>query len=207
MSTRRRAGEPESRPGPAGSADGLPQQPLTEEEPPAAAELDSERVESDLDALLAEARRERDEYLELAQRAKADFENYRRRAAAEAAEVGRRSVAELAAELVPALDNLERALRAAGVEPDAADQPAEGADVDALLRGVLLTYREMRSILERAGVESYDPAGERFDPTWHEALQTRSAEGVEPGQVVEVLERGYRLDDRVVRPARVVVSA
>jgi molecular chaperone GrpE len=70
----------------------------------------------------------------------------------------------------------------------------------------VLTYRELSEVLARAGVEPYDPAGERFDPAWHEALQTRAAEGTEPGTVVEVLQKGYRLDGQVIRAARVVVS-
>jgi molecular chaperone GrpE len=169
----------------------------------AAEALPEEReVERDLDELLAETRRERDEYLELAQRTKADFENYRRRVAQEAEEAARRGVGGLAVQLIPALDNLERALRTAGIDPEA--EPGEGAG--ALEHGVLLTYRDLRSTLERAGVESYSPLDEAFDPVWHEALQTRPAEGVEPGKVVEVVEQGYRLDGKVLRPARVIVS-
>jgi molecular chaperone GrpE len=61
-------------------------------------------------------------------------------------------------------------------------------------------------VLERAGVKAYDPAGERFDPSWHEAISTRAEEGTDAGTVVETLERGYRLDGQVLRPARVVVS-
>src|SRR3954452_11438434 len=78
-------------------------------------------VESDLDALLADVKRERDEYLQLAQRARADFENYRKRAARDAQDAERRGKATLAKELVPALDNLERALRAAGIDPEAGE--------------------------------------------------------------------------------------
>ena len=70
----------------------------------------------------------------------------------------------------------------------------------------MLTYRELKGVLERAGVQSYDPSGERFDPTWHEALQTRAVEGAEPGVVVEVMQKGFRLQEQVLRPARVVVS-
>ena len=70
-----------------------------------------------------------------------------------------------------------------------------------------LVYGELRTALERAGVESYDPTGERFDPAEHEALSVRSgADGVEPGVVIETLEKGYRLDGQVLRAARVVVS-
>jgi molecular chaperone GrpE len=211
--TRRRAGEPEAQPGPAGAAAERrepPKAPAIDGDSTAAsapgAEPEREQVEHDLDELLAETRRERDEYLELAQRTKADFENYRRRVSRDAEEAGQRAVASLAADLIPSLDNLERALRAAGVDPESADQPADESESGSLARGVLLTYRDMRSTLERAGLESYDPSGEAFDPEWHEALQTSEAEGVAPGKVLEVLDRGYRLDGRVVRPARVIVS-
>ena len=171
-------------------------------------------VEADLDALLSETKRERDEYLTLAQRARADFENYRKRAAREAADAERRGKAGVARDLVPVVDNLERALLAAGVNPegpDAAEVEASTQEVsaqEALTQGVALVYRELREALARAGVEAYDPRGERFDPTWHEALSTRPAEpgsGLESGAVAETLQKGYRLDGQVLRPARVVV--
>jgi molecular chaperone GrpE len=170
-----------------------------------------ERVEADLDQL-AQARKERDEYLELAKRTKADFENYRKRVASEAAEALVRGKATLARELIPALDNLERALRAAGVEPERedsgeTDSPSQEVSArDALAQGVALVYRELRGSLERAGVESYDPIGERFDPELHEALSTRAGDGGDSGVVLETLDRGYRLDGQLLRPARVVVS-
>ncbi len=184
-------------------------------------------LESDLDALLADVKRERDEYLQLAQRARADFENYRKRAARDAQDAERRGKATLAKELVPALDNLERALRSSGIDPEAGtsrnpaapgDEEAAGTGSgetpseevsarEALARGVALVYGELRGALERAGVESYDPTGEKFDPAMSEALATRATEdGVEPGTVVETLEKGYRLDGQVLRAARVVVS-
>ncbi|MFL5892468.1 MAG: nucleotide exchange factor GrpE [Solirubrobacterales bacterium] len=183
-------------------------------------------VEHDLDALLADVKRERDEYLQLAQRARADFENYRKRAARETQDAERRGKASVARELLPALDNLERALKSTGLdpatgrpaadsEPTSEEQDAEAYDTpseevsaqEALARGVALVYGELRSALERAGVETYDPAGEPFDPTTSEALATRSAgDGAESGRVIETLERGYRLDGHVLRPARVVVS-
>ncbi len=199
-SGRRPAGPPEDR----------------EERPPQEGESESAAVvDADLDSLVAETKRERDEYLEIAQRARADFENYRKRAAREAAEAERRGKAGVTRELLPALDNLERALRAAGIDPDAgapADPdggpPSEEVSAqEALARGVALVHGELRSALERAGLETYDPTGERFDPTQHEALSVRSGEpGVEPGVVVETLEKGYRLDGQVLRAARVVVS-
>ena len=176
-------------------------------------EAAGEAVEHDLDALLADVKRERDEYLQLAQRARADFENYRKRAAREAEAAERRGKARVVKDLVPVVDNLERALLAAGVNPDGPDTEEVEASTQevsaqqALTQGVALVYRELREALARAGVETYDPSGERFDPTWHEALSTRpAAEGAEAGAVVETLQKGYRLDGQVLRPARVIVA-
>jgi molecular chaperone GrpE len=159
----------------------------------------SEQVDEDFEALLAVTKRERDEYLELAKRAQADFENYRKRMAAEVQTAAARGKAELIREVVPVLDDLERALQAAGLDP-------EGDSEDALAHGVLLVFRSLRDSLSRNGVEAVDPKGEKFDPTVHEALSTVGAEGVESGVVVEVLQKGYRLGEQLVRPARVVVS-
>lgn len=184
---------------------------------PAEESVEEQAVSDDLDRLLEDTRRERDSYLELAKRAKADFENYRKRAAREASEAERRGKATLAREFLPAIDNLERALRSTGIAPlsDPEDRDAGGADGppseevsahEALARGVALVLGELQATLERAGVEAYDPVGERFDPAWHEALQTRAVDGTEAGVVVETLERGYRLDGQTLRAARVVVS-
>jgi molecular chaperone GrpE len=143
---------------------------------------------------LARAQRERDEYLDLARRAQADFDNYRKRAAKEAAAAGERAKSGLVRELLPIVDNLERALKSAG---DGEQHLAEG---------VLLVHSELIAVLERNGIEQFDPAGERFDPTEHEALSMRAEEGAESGLVLDVVEKGYRTDGTVLRPARVVVS-
>jgi molecular chaperone GrpE len=156
---------------------------------------DADQVERDLDELAA-TKRERDEYLELAQRTRADFENYRKRVAKDTSEALARGKAELARELLPVIDNLERALEA-GQDPLARE---------ALARGVALVHDELRGRLQSAGVEAFDPLGERFDPELHEALSTRPEEGTEAGVVVETLEKGYKLNGQVLRPARVVVS-
>ena len=145
---------------------------------------------------LAEAKRERDEYLELAQRTKADFENYRRRVARETAEALARGKADLARQLLPALDNLERAL-ATGSDPS-----AHGA----LVEGVAMVRDELHNRLAGAGVEAFDPTGEKFDPELHEALSTMPQEGTESGVVLETVEKGYRLNGQVLRAAKVVVS-
>jgi molecular chaperone GrpE len=163
---------------------------------------DSSKVDQDLDALVDDVKRERDEYLELAQRTKADFENYRKRMAAEVQAASVRGKAELAAGMIGVIDNLERALEAVGIDPGGGEAPAEP-----LAEGFFLTYRELCAVLARAGIESFDPAGERFDPTRHEALQKVPVEGSEPGTVVETMQKGYLLGEQLIRPARVVVSA
>jgi molecular chaperone GrpE len=94
---------------------------------------------------------------------------------------------------------LERAIQAAGLDP-------EGDSEDGLSHGVLLVFRSLRDSLSRNGVEAVDPTGEKFDPMAHEALATQPVEGVESGTVVEVMQKGYRLGEQLIRPARVVVS-
>jgi molecular chaperone GrpE len=158
-------------------------------------------VEQDIAELLSDTRRERDEYLELAKRTQADFENYRKRMAAEVQAASTRGKMELAAQVVGVIDTLERALEAAGVDSAEAPAPSEP-----LAEGIFLTYRELLAALERAGIEAFDPAGERFDPSRHEALQKLPVDGAEPGTVVEVIQKGYRLGEQLIRPARVAVA-
>jgi molecular chaperone GrpE len=160
---------------------------------PAAGEAD--QVEQDFDALLADAQREKDEYLELARRTKADFENFRKRVAGDIQAAQSRGKIEVAREVIDAVDNLERALEAAD------------GDGHALRDGVEMVLAGLRETLSRNGVEAVDPRGEKFDPTLHEALSTQPVEGTESGVVVEVLQKGYALGDQLVRPARVVVSS
>ena len=160
---------------------------------------DADQVERDFDALLADAQKERDEYLDLAKRTKADFENFRKRMTAEVQAAATRGKAEVIREVVPVLDDLERAIQAAGLDP-------EGDSEDGLSHGVLLVFRSLRESLNRNGVEAVDPKGEKFDPGEHEALSTVAADGVESGMVVEVMQKGYRLGEQLIRPARVVVS-
>jgi molecular chaperone GrpE len=139
-------------------------------------------------------RAERDRYLDLAKRTQADFENYRRRAAKDAAAAGGRAKAGLVRELLPVVDNLERAIAS-----------ATGAD-SGVVEGVKLVHADLVGVLERNGIVSEDPSGQRFDPTEHEAVSMRSEEGAEAGIVLDVVEKGYKLGETVIRPARVVVS-
>ena len=152
----------------------------------------ADEVEQDLNALLDDVKRERDEYLDLAQRAKADFENYRKRTLREAAEAERRGKLALVRELIPSVDSLERALAAAEPESEVA-------------RGLALVHAELIATVGRAGVEAFDPTGEQFDPVFSEAVSTRAGAG-EAGSVIETLDRGYRSDGTVLRPARVIVG-
>jgi molecular chaperone GrpE len=154
----------------------------------------------DLDTLSARAA-ERDEYLAMAQRTRADFENYRKRVTREAAGAEARATVRVVRELLPAIDNLGRALAAATREAG-----ATGEASTTLAEGMRLVQDELLSAFTRVGVESYEPVGERFDPTFHEAIAQHHVPGAEPGTVVEVYQSGYRLDGSVIRPARVVVA-
>ncbi len=171
-----------------------------EQTPEVQAEEQAEvQVEEDLDALLTDTQRERDEYLDLAKRTKADFENFRKRMTAEVQAASARGKAEVIREVVVVLDDLERAIQAAGLDP-------EGDSEDGLSHGVLLVFRRLRETLARNGVETVNPEGEKFDPMLHEALSTVASVGVETGTVVEVMQKGYKFGEQLIRPARVVVS-
>lgn len=147
--------------------------------------------EDDLD-LLAAAEARAQEYLDLAQRKQAEFENFRKRMSAQSAQAEARGIARVAKELFAPLDHL-------GLAIEHADE-ASREPLDAL-------RREFLGALGRAGVESFAPLGEPFDPTRHEAVAQTPVEGVASGHVAEVYQAGYRLDETILRPARVVVAA
>jgi molecular chaperone GrpE len=170
-------------------------EPSGEEDPANEADALDAKEEVEAEDPIARAQRERDEYLDLARRAQADFENYRKRAAKEAAAAGERARSGLVRELLPVVDNLERALASA----------VEGEQH--LAEGVRLVHSELIAVLERNGVQQFDPVGERFDPAEHEALSMRDQDGAESGLVLDVVEKGYRTNGTILRPARVVVSS
>jgi molecular chaperone GrpE len=134
-----------------------------------------------------------DDYLELARRTQADFENYRKRMARENAAAVDRGMAKLAKELLPALDHLELALKAAEGHED-------------VIKGFAMVAGELQAALNRVGIQTFSPKGEVFDPNEHEAMAQQPVEGTEPGTVVEVYQSGYRINGAVLRPARVVVA-
>jgi molecular chaperone GrpE len=143
---------------------------------------------------LAEALRERDAYLADLQRVAADFDNYRKRVARDQASIVTRAHERLVEKLLPVLDDLERAF-------DAAEQHDEAK----VLEGVRMTKDALVAALQSEGLTEIEADG-TFDPHVHEALMTQPVEGAEPGRIVEVIHKGYRLGDTVVRPARVIVA-
>ncbi|MGB3959382.1 MAG: nucleotide exchange factor GrpE, partial [bacterium] len=144
---------------------------------------------------LEEERAEKEEYLRLLQRTRADFENYRRRIDRERRDFINRANERLFLELLPVLDNMERALQVEG-EPSAA----------AIIEGVELIYRQFLEILKREGVTPIEAQGKPFNPEVHEAVLQVEDAAAEAGTVVEEVQRGYMLHDRVLRPSMVKVA-
>ena len=132
-------------------------------------------------------------YLELAKRTQADFENYRKRMARENAAASERGAAKLAKELLPALDHLELALKAAAGHQD-------------VIKGFALVRDELLAALAKSGIQAFSPAGEPFDPNEHEAMAQQPSDEAESGTVLEVYQQGFRINGQILRPARVVVA-
>jgi molecular chaperone GrpE len=131
-------------------------------------------------------------------RAAAELDNVRKRAKRDVGVAESRGIAKLAKELLPALDNFERALAAAEEQPENRDHH--------LTDGIRLVQTELLSALARVGIEPDSPKGERFDPHRHEAVAQQPIDGAEPGTIVEVYSAGYTYGDDVLRPAKVVVA-
>ena len=147
----------------------------------------------DLEERAAQLEKERDEYLADLQRVAAEFENYRKRVAREQENLAARAHERLVKELLPVLDDMERALRAAEEHEEAT-----------LEDGVRLVHRELAEALAKEGLTEIEANG-KFDPHVHEALLSQPS-AAEDGAIIEVLQKGYRLGNRVLRPARVVIS-
>ena len=152
------------------------------------------QTEPTLEEQVAALEAERDERLNDLKRVAAEFENYRKRVARDQESLVARAHERLVKELLPVLDDLERALAAAEQHEEAA-----------LEEGVRLVHRELDDALRREGLAEIETAG-RFDPHVHEALLSQPSDA-EEGTIIEVVQKGYQLGDRVVRPARVVVAA
>lgn len=174
--------------------------PGASEPPPGASELasaaaDKPRDPAALEQALAQAEATAQENWNKYLRAVAELENVRKRASRDVEQARRFGVERLTIELLPVLDSLEMGLEAGA-----------GASAESLLEGKKATLRLLRSALEKFGVEVLAPAGQPFDPQLHEAIGMQSVAGVGPGAVLAVVQKGYRLNGRLLRPARVVVS-
>jgi molecular chaperone GrpE len=152
-------------------------------------------VLEDLDALRARAK-ERDEFLDLLQRTRADFANYQKRNQKEREQERRYQFGPLVLDLLPALDNLERATAAA----------RQAGETGPLVQGVALVQNQLLDIFRRHGISPIEATGKPFDPHLHEAVMQQPRPDLPPNTVVQVLERGFTIHDRVLRPAKVIVS-
>jgi molecular chaperone GrpE len=170
------------------------QDELNESSEQTAAATESAPVEQAAD--VNELQRQRDEYYDRLLRNTAEFDNYRKRVERERGQQAEAAAAALLKELLPLLDNLERAL---SVEPG-----AEGAD--AYRRGVELIHQQLLELLRKRGVTPIDVVGANFDPHFHQAVAHEMAEGRREGEVIEEFQRGYMLGDRLLRPAMVKVA-
>jgi len=175
-----------------------PQQPEETEQAEEAPEQPEETAEqSDETALLKkaleEAEKKRDEYLAMAQRAQADYQNFKRRNSATRTEAYDDGVRETISALLPVIDNLERAIA------------ASEAENSALVSGVQMTLRQMLEAMTRMGLEEVPALGAKFDPDIHNAVMRAAEDEGEPGEVLEVFQKGYRVKDRMIRYAMVKI--
>ncbi len=171
-------------------AEVAPQEPMEEAAPDLVSEVERLRQE------LAEAQREAEEQLDARRRAQAELANYRRRKEAEWRKQIRMSNATLIAKILPVLDDLERALQ--NLPP--------GLENLTWIDGLFMIRRKLDTVLQSEGVEPIETAGASFDPFYHEAITYEEAPGFEEGEIIGEVQRGYMLDDRVIRPAMVRVA-
>jgi molecular chaperone GrpE len=195
-------GTPETAPD-AGVPAGEPVPDAADTAPPAAETTipagDAASAEAAAEAQAERAGAGEPDYKDLYLRARADMENVRKRARRDVGAAEARGIGRLAKELLPALDNFDRALAAAEAE--------EGDGEHHLTKGIRLVQQELVGALTRVGIEVESPHGEPFDPHRHEALAQHPVEGTEAGTIVEVWQPGYRYQETILRPAKVVVSS
>lgn len=163
------------------------EEPVNETAAPEAQEEDTE---------VAKLRAEAEEHQQRLLRAQADFDNFRRRTLKEKEELAKYASMKLVTELVPVLDNFERALSTA----------QQGAESESFAKGVEMIFRQFESVLQAEGVTAMDAVGQPFNPEFHQAIMQVESEEHEEGIVVEEVQKGYMLKDKVLRPAMVKVS-
>ncbi len=172
---------------------------MAETSNPKAARPDEAATNDDvaqLQAKLAEAEQARDQNLDLAKRTQAEFENYQKRAQRENAAALRYAEAPLAFDILTVLDNLDRAVAAA----------KQAGETGPLVQGVAMVQTQVLDAFRRHGITRLEAQGQPFDPNFHQAVMQQSSKEHPAGTVIQVLEHGYMIHDRVLRPARVVVS-
>lgn len=160
------------------------------------AEADEE-IEPTIEEQLIEARKQAAEFLDGWQRARAEFANARKRLERDKTEAYRNATLEFAKKLLPAMDDFERAL----------ESVPEHVAEDSWYDGILLIQRKIDNIFDDFKVVRIEAVGQEFDPNFHEALSLVDADGIESGVIVEELQTGYRLGDKVIRPSLVNVAA
>ncbi|RRJ67852.1 nucleotide exchange factor GrpE [Paenibacillus oralis] len=151
---------------------------------------------SDMSPELAKLQAENEEYQQRLLRTQADFDNFRRRTLKEKEELGKYASAKLITELLPVIDNFERAISSAG----------ESADNSSYSKGVEMIFRQLEGVLKAEGLTAMEAEGTPFNPEFHQAIMQVESEEHEEGIVVEVVQKGYLLKDKVLRPAMVKVS-
>lgn len=159
-------------------------------------DVEEDELEEESGSREAELEKEIEEWKNRALRTQADLENVRRRAKAEKEEDAKYRVQPLAEELLPVMDNFERAMQ---TQPD-------NESAQSFIDGMAMVYNQFKSALEQQGVEEIPAQGEYFDPTIHQAVMQADEEGFESNQIVEEMQKGYRLKDRVLRPSMVKVN-
>jgi molecular chaperone GrpE len=127
-------------------------------------------------------------------RVRAELENYRKRAEREVDQARKFAIERFAGEILPVSDALEAGLRASGADPGA------------LVEGAQATLRELNKAFDKAGIKVIDPEGQPFDPNWHEAMVAQESREQPPNTVLSVVQKGFSLNGRLLRPARVIVS-
>ena len=179
------------------------QAPPAETPVPPAETGDGQGAAATADALQS-LRAERDDLYDRLLRTTADFDNYRKRIERERREVSEAASADLIRDLLPVVDNLERALEASANAAGESDGSEDGTA--ALRRGVELIHRQLLDALRKRGVEPFESVGHEFDPAWHEAISYEAGSDRPGGEILGEVRRGYRLGQRLLRPAQVRVS-
>ena len=162
-----------------------------------ALEQAQEAVSEDIEALLAESRTEAEKHKDMALRIQADMENLRRRTRLDVENAHKYALNKFVEALIPAMDSMEMGM-------DAAQK--EEATIESIREGIDMTFKQLLDVLGEFNVERIDPKGEKFDPNFHEAMTMIPSPDHESNTVVDVIQKGYSLNERLIRPARVIVA-